>query len=829
MSTKQSEQLFELLLGRSILFDGDRYRLVKTLGGGATATVFLGADPGEPENESKWVAVKVAKAEEQWQTALTKEWRNLRTLADAETSQGTRYFPRVVHPARDGSNLQQEIFVGDRWLNFLALTQELVPGIGVHDLLLNYPPGLRLPEPLALEIGRQYAEMLTILHRAELTCADRKLADLRWQKRYDFRAGETADLIRWREVPAGSLMVLDWNVTEQATTGPHGTIALDLFRFGILWHRMLLGVEPRFRRGTGWQLEEPLEKHPAWPRLSFGTRRILSRLLYPVPEERYLQAQALLVDLEQQVDWWKIEGTGLAGIFTLVSERYVRSADHPEEAPTQSEAKTAFAAADVLRIRIEEWSEEKQPNFEKIHRSLYRLVREAPFRNLQEAMTSARWETVQQEIKQLQSKYGHDPARLLHMDRHLQIAIQADKARSAWEEVKSLFDRSDLIFSFDHPNGAASQDALNDEHAQAWEKDAETEGEEGAKAIKARHVLEAKYRLELIKARNLKESGSYRAANEVYRLVASLREDIQKHERSLVTWLDLLYADPIPEYKSVAEIVQAGQNLESAFERGLRSLVEESPMLVEAGEGITAVLRVAPDNLFLACLYHLLEIAEAYRHAANRENLLLEIHYLSLVSRRWHGLKNVPEVLVEANSHETALFEKILADYSWRVNEYLDENQWPLKARVLQFLSLEPHLSISPLEQKRGRQRVNDDNIWFGQLTLEAYEQSFPEDKNFIAVLHKKLADCKNQIGSLLSKPVSPLSFDDKLRDLVIALAHQGEYLAGFLQDEWPGELSPERLAEELEDMRKSILKNKLQAAGCREMLFGWRKGGSHS
>jgi hypothetical protein len=52
---------FESLLGHTLTFGPDRYRLQKVLGGGATAVVFLGVDPGEPERRERQVAVKVAR------------------------------------------------------------------------------------------------------------------------------------------------------------------------------------------------------------------------------------------------------------------------------------------------------------------------------------------------------------------------------------------------------------------------------------------------------------------------------------------------------------------------------------------------------------------------------------------------------------------------------------------------------------------------------------------------------------------------------------------------------------------------------------------------
>ncbi len=423
-----------------------RWRLKKVLGGGATAIVFLGVDPDDEENTQKHVAVKVARNEERWQKALRREWQNLRALEEAEKTTGTHYFPRALYPdPKEGKEeeLECNLYLDRKFTPWLILVQELVDSPGVHDLLLEYPDELRLPEPLALEIACQYAEMLTILHSAELTCADRKLADLRWKTRWEepLKSGDREALSRWQtEGPTGHLMVLDWNVTKKASE--KGAIALDFFRFGILWHRLLLGTEPRFRREGEWQLEEPLEKHLLGHTLSFGTRRILRRLLHPEPKRRYEKAKDLRGEIEKQIALWQKKSQELYKLKLA----YLEPRDIQKMKIEKIEE--VLTVADVIRVRAEQWGEdEPSTDFDKIYRSLTQALE----KGLPLSAQIGRWDEALKELKSFaeEREYASDPAWKLRTARYHRIIEMAKETQSTFEEVKSLFDQSDQIYQFD--------------------------------------------------------------------------------------------------------------------------------------------------------------------------------------------------------------------------------------------------------------------------------------------------------------------------------------------------------------------------------------------
>lgn len=686
------------LLGYRGRFGNLQIRLNQVLGGGATAVVFCGVDANHPDDRSRDVAVKVARAEDSWQQALAREWHNLRVLEKAEQARGSHYFPRILYPDSE-QELRQDLHPAGRRMILYILIQELVPGSGVHDLLLGYP-GLRFPEPLALEMARQYAEMLTILHSAGLTCADRKLSDLRWQKSDDFTPGDRETLSRWPQKSPGHLMVLDWNVTEKASDG---TIALDLFRFGILWHRMLLGVEPRFRRGESWQLEEPLEKHPIWSQLSFGTRQILSRLLYPVPERRYPESSSLLKDIESQIRRWQADAQTLESEFKEVYRRYI---EYPTQLD-QATAERALAAADALRVRIVQWGERQPTDFQNVQRSLQQAATESPFHLLQEALHKSRWDEALSEIEKSRAK-PHNPARLLHLDRQRQIAARANETRRSWEQVKLLFEQSKLVFDCDR-----QERELSDAHIKRWQNDAEAEDDDGWKRIKNRLWQEAGYRLALDRARRLKDQGNLVEAFEKLKsAVDTLRELLAGHGSEIVTWLDQLYGDPNLDQQRLQATDKANRDRANALVRGLQILVDnvESEM---ATTGLAAALLAEPDNAVLAQAHRLLEAAQSYRRARKTQCLPLEIVFLEQLFAAYKRL-----AAAAARSKDNTL-EQEWARIAPQITDCLNERRNELRDRVLN--DIEAYSSMNALPFERPPEKAIP-------LLVQRYLEAFDDD-----------------------------------------------------------------------------------------------------
>lgn len=132
-------------------------------------------------------------------------------------------------------------------------------------------------EQVALEAAVHYVKMLQALHKAEKTCADRKLGDLRWED----------------QTINPRLVVLDWNAVRPAS--PEG-IQEDIYTFASLWYQMLT---QRYAHKNLSLLDES-----AWAddQISIGTRAILLRGLSSDSELRYQNIDSLLSDIEQ---WFK--------------------------------------------------------------------------------------------------------------------------------------------------------------------------------------------------------------------------------------------------------------------------------------------------------------------------------------------------------------------------------------------------------------------------------------------------------------------------------------------------------------------------------------------
>lgn len=139
-------------------------------------------------------------------------------------------------------------------------------------------------EKVCLEAGLQYADVLRALHASNLTCADRKVGDIR------SRADET-------------LVVLDWNVVHE---GPEGRI-VDLNIFGKFWFQFLVGQEPHFKgkQGRKVALLDHEDYHAQWEGLSVGTQAILRKALHPIPKCRYPTAEELRGAIEQHLKRWQ--------------------------------------------------------------------------------------------------------------------------------------------------------------------------------------------------------------------------------------------------------------------------------------------------------------------------------------------------------------------------------------------------------------------------------------------------------------------------------------------------------------------------------------------
>jgi serine/threonine protein kinase len=305
-----------LRLGHTLLLRkyGCNYRLVEPLGGGLTSRVYIAQRTENTENRENYperVAAKIARVEQniEIQERFSSEYETLRALNKVEQScsdshlRAHHFFPQVYH--------FEERYVTSEG-DWQVLLLELVDTPRLSTIAAEHQDR-RLPEPVALAAASQYAHMLELLHRVELTCADRKLDDIYW-------AWDTSQ-------QQGNLMVLDWNVVSK------GEPEVDLFRFGLLWHELLLGAKPQFNYEQR-QLVTLLDQQPKWNELSYGMQHILQKALHPNPERRYHSANALLKEVQAHWTRWLQTATNL-----------FEQAQDVQETDPQS----AFMATDLAR------------------------------------------------------------------------------------------------------------------------------------------------------------------------------------------------------------------------------------------------------------------------------------------------------------------------------------------------------------------------------------------------------------------------------------------------------------------------------------------------
>lgn len=342
------------LLGRTLNLDDVRYRLEKLLGGGLISQVYLGV----PIDNKEPVAVKVLRpgAGDELQKRFHGEYDTLVRLQNAEKDAGTHFFPRPLAYHSEFATHE------GRWA---VLVMEYVKARPLNRVLLDLSDQPERLEPWALAAGAQYAHALSILHRLDLSCADRKLDDLRWEGSED-----------------SQLVVLDWNVVGGPDAQP-----MDLFRFGLLWHQLMLGGEPPFeKRETGWQVTARLHRQPGWERLSFGTQQILRGALHPDPAQRYPDAAALESALRAHRDRWKLSAQEL---FDAARQDFSRGRGEQERRQFL-DADTlflqAFAAADLAKRKTGK-EEQDVPGLESLYRD---ILAELPTARAERMMDEAR-------------------------------------------------------------------------------------------------------------------------------------------------------------------------------------------------------------------------------------------------------------------------------------------------------------------------------------------------------------------------------------------------------------------------------------------------------
>jgi hypothetical protein len=245
-----------LLKGDQSLLVGNSgsYRVLKTLGlAGATARVYL----VKREQDERFFALKLMQPglSPEMGKRFRDEMVNLQRLGRAEDYLDTHHIPRIIESSDLQQPATQELF---RLLGSPFIIMDAAEGTDVNTLLMDKNV---LNEADALEISRQFARVLYVIHSENLSYTDMKLNNLIWN-------GKTRHL-----------MVIDWNVIAEnqlETDAPK-----DRLQAAAYLYQMVTGVPMELdisRQTVSTQRYRRLENFKS---LSEGTRAFLVKAFHP--------------------------------------------------------------------------------------------------------------------------------------------------------------------------------------------------------------------------------------------------------------------------------------------------------------------------------------------------------------------------------------------------------------------------------------------------------------------------------------------------------------------------------------------------------------------
>ena len=804
------------------------WRLTEPLGGGLKAQVYRGVDVDEPATQ---VAVKITAREGGDLEAFRQELHTLLDLQRAEEDQQppTHYFPRVVFPPRPDDRLMEQTIAGQPQIVLLLELLEPREWWPLSEVLMDQDDR-RLPEPLALAIAEQYAHMLDILHGANKTCADRKLDDLRWQ------AAVKPDDPTWLDTDEkpGQLIVLDWNVVDE---GPAGR-RLDMFRFGMLWHRLLLGVEPRFQRperGQGspeeqhWLLIGRLEDQPGWDNLSHGTQEILHRALHPYPRYRYQRAEDLRRDAAAQLERWRQTVRDLAGAAEGRRPSFVQRILRREGKPRELSIQERFAAADVARLKATRLREALPRAFDRVYDGLKsQLISEAE-RQLSEIGARLRrgdWQ-VKADLSRVASQLDKQPQLALRAWRY---DVLADAYRVTLETLRRTRDPS--------LSQRLGDEALRHKLVRAIEEGIENprelEQSVGPSFQKLRvedNVLtrglrplfnEAELRLLVRGADGLTEKGRFQDALTQYDQAVDLWDRIPLEARR---HLAVLLQDPHEARRACAEKTRLTGELPDLIRSGL--LAVERGNFDEAEVAFLAGLRIDPSDAALGEALRLARLRQRVAEAKEAETFDLRLLVLKQMLDVPTGGLGALRVKAESEgdrelaSRLDSFVGYAQAEQERLRNELLIQTGRPVTGPLAQEAP-QPQVDEAAEEQP-DKAPPHEDATW---RMLRAYTLAFPRDTDFLNALEKVLTDCQSTVREWLLPwpqvedrsgrlwPTAPvpgpsLAYREGLLRQAYGLAWRGVGLARLLRERlgstapaWSSDLSPKRVERQLKGVQ---------------------------
>jgi serine/threonine-protein kinase len=262
------------------LFDG-RYRIVRKLGSGGMANVYLAED----EDLGRRVAIKILNDRYANDDAFIERFRR-----EAKSAASLSH-PHIV-----------SIYDRGEAEGTYYIAMEVIEGRSLKELLLTRGP---LPIVDAVHYARQILEALRFSHRHGIIHRDIKphncLVGEQGLKVTDFGIARYGPS---QMTEAGSIMGTAQYLSPEQARGAPVTASSDLYSVGIVLYEMLTGRVPF----TGDSAIEIAMKHlNDWPKPPSKLRpeipadidRIVLRALAKAPEERYQSAEEFIEDLER--------------------------------------------------------------------------------------------------------------------------------------------------------------------------------------------------------------------------------------------------------------------------------------------------------------------------------------------------------------------------------------------------------------------------------------------------------------------------------------------------------------------------------------------------
>ncbi|NIM83136.1 MAG: hypothetical protein GTO20_30470 [Candidatus Aminicenantes bacterium] len=244
----------ELLKRDQVLVgNGGTYQVLKRVGlAGATALVYL----VRREQDDRPFALKLMQPglSPEMCKRFQDEMVNLQRLRRAEDSFGTNHIPRIVESSDLQQPATQELY---RLLGSPFIIMDFAEGTDVNTLLMEK---IVLNEAEVLEIIKQFAEVLYVIHSENLTYTDMKLSNLIWNSK------------------TKHLMVIDWNVITENRLQEDAP--KDRLRAAAYLYQMVTGVPIEVDRSGMGVADQKYRRLENFKTLSEGTRALLIKAFH---------------------------------------------------------------------------------------------------------------------------------------------------------------------------------------------------------------------------------------------------------------------------------------------------------------------------------------------------------------------------------------------------------------------------------------------------------------------------------------------------------------------------------------------------------------------